>query len=951
MTATASWKDSILLPKTDFAMKADLAKREPELQKRWETDRLYHRVLEARAGKKKFVLHDGPPYANGSIHHGHALNKVLKDIVIKYQALRGHWAPNVPGWDCHGLPIEQKVDEELGGKKRELSPVAFRKLCRAYAEKHIGIQREQFKRLTILAEWERPYKTMDYGYEASIVRELGRFMEKGFVFKGLKPVHWSWAAVTALAEAEVEYEAYDAPSVYVRFAFPTAPAWLADKAGGRAIDMVIWTTTPWTLPSNLAIVLHPELEYELLALDGENAIVVANGLKPAVYAACGLPELETLHTFKGSELVGTLEGPHPKHEARHPFLDRGSVLLPADYVTLEQGTGCVHTAPGHGEDDFQTGRRFGLPPLSPVNKYGKYTDEVPDYVGKHVFEANPLISARLEESGRLLNKAGEKYHIPRYPHCWRTKKPLIFRATEQWFIGVDRNDLRARALREIGATTWIPHWGENRIRGMIEARPDWCISRQRSWGVPIPAFMCGGCGKEIVSHLVANHVADLTDSLGCDVWFERSPAELVPAGFTCPHCSAAPDAFEKVEDILDVWFDSGVSWAAVLRDREGITEQADLYLEGSDQHRGWFHTSLLTSVGLDDRAPFKSVLTHGFVVDQSGRKYSKSSPNYEPLERILDVMGADVLRLWVASVDYRNDVVLTPSLLQQVGESYRKIRNTIRFLLGNLHDFDPAANGLAGAALTDLDRWALARTQDYIGKLQTAYNGYEFHTAYHATLEFCGGVLSAVYLDALKDRLYCNDPADPSRRASQAVIYEALRALVIGLAPIISFTAEEAWAAMPHRAGDEDSVFFADFPAADATFASVPAGFLRLLEKRGEVQEQIEARRPKKKGEREPGQIGSSQEAVVTLTVPAEEAATYAARAAELAELFIVSEVKVELGSWAVAVDTAATHRCARCWNHRESVGSQAAFPDLCGRCADVVAAHPELIPAPAAEP
>ena len=459
MTATASWKDSILLPKTDFAMKADLAKREPELQKRWETDRLYHRLLEARAAKKKFVLHDGPPYANGSIHHGHALNKVLKDIVIKYQTLQGHWSPNVPGWDCHGLPIEQKVDEELGGKKRELSAVAFRKLCRAYAEKHIAIQREQFKRLSILAEWERPYKTMDYGYEASIVRELGRFMEKGFVFKGLKPVHWSWAAVTALAEAEVEYEAYDAPSVYVRFAFDAAPAWLASKAGGRAIDVVIWTTTPWTLPSNLAIVLNPGLDYELLALDETSAIVVASGLKPAVFAACGLPELETLHTFKGAELVGTLEGPHPKHEARHPFIDRGSVLLPADYVTLEQGTGCVHTAPGHGEDDFQTGRRFGLPPLSPVNKYGKYTDEVPDYVGKHVFEANPLISVRLEESGRLLNKAGEKYHIPRYPHCWRTKKPLIFRATEQWFIGVDRGELRTRALREIGATTWIPHWG------------------------------------------------------------------------------------------------------------------------------------------------------------------------------------------------------------------------------------------------------------------------------------------------------------------------------------------------------------------------------------------------------------------------------------------------------------------------------------------------------------
>ena len=936
-----NWKDTVLLPQTEFPMRGSLAQREPVAIAAWEEAKLYQRLVDARPAEKRFVFHDGPPYANGNIHHGHALNKILKDFVVKYHLLAGYRATHTPGWDCHGLPIEQKVDEELGGKKREMDITEFRKACRAYADRWVGEQRDQFKRLMVFADWEKPYRTMDYSYEATIVRELGKFMKDGYVFRGRKPVHWSWAAVTALADAEVEYAPYDAHSVYVKFSFTDAPDWLKEKAGGREIFVVIWTTTPWTLPSNLAIALNPELEYQLLALSDGEAIILAEGLKEDTFTACKLEDLEVLESFRGERLVGTGVDDCPRLNAQHPFIDRTSVLLPADYVTLEQGTGCVHTAPGHGMEDFELGQAFDIGLLAPVNDYGKYTDEVPEYAGEHVFKANPKIAQRLFDSGNLLNQPNDFYRVERYPHCWRTKKPLIFRATAQWFIGVDRNDLRGRCLEAISKTKWVPAWGENRIRGMIEARPDWCISRQRAWGVPITAFQCQSCGGEVVDHRVAEHFATLVDEQGADVWFSLETKDLVPEGYTCPHCDAAPDQLERVKDILDVWFDSGVSWAAVMRDRQGLDGVADLYLEGSDQHRGWFHTSLITSVATAGHAPYKTVLTHGFVVDDKGKKYSKSSPNFEPLERVIEQHGAEVLRLWVAAVDYRQDIVLAPTVLRQVSDVYRKVRNTIRFILGNIDGYDPNTQPYDPSKLTPIDRWAVRQLNEFIEAATKGMQNYEFHSVYHALNDFCNVKLSSVYLDVLKDRMYCEHPEDEERKAAQTVFYQIARALIALTWPILTFTSEEAWKLLPRREGDPEFAGLLDWPSTIDCGDAVDARFEGWLEVRELVKAEIEARRPKKRGERAEGQLGSSQEAVLTLKVPASRSEDFVGHEDELAELFIVSQVIVEVADTdAVKVDVASATeaRCPRCWNYRADIGSDSRTPELCGRCADVIA-------------
>lgn len=936
-----NWKDTVLLPTTEFPMRAGLAEREPVALAAWEEAKLYQRLVDARPADKPFVLHDGPPYANGDLHHGHALNQILKDFIVKYHLLAGYRVQYTPGWDCHGLPIEHKVDEKLGGKKREMDITDFRKACRSYAMHWVDEQRKQRKRLMAFGNWDEPYLTMNYNYEASTVRELGKFMKEGYVFRGRKPVHWSWAAVTALADAEVEYAAYDAPSVYVKFEFTEAPEWLVAKAEGRKIFVVIWTTTPWTLPSNLAIALNPELEYQLLALGEDEAIVVAEGLKESTFKACKLEDLAVLESFQGERLVGTGVDDCPRLNARHPFIDRNSVLLPADYVTLDQGTGCVHTAPGHGIEDFELGQRFDIGLLAPVNDYGKYTEEVPEYAGEHVFKANPLITQRIFDSGHLLNQPGAIHRVERYPHCWRTKKPLIFRATAQWFIGVDRHDLRGRCLQAIGQTKWVPAWGENRIRGMMEVRPDWCISRQRAWGVPITAFQCQTCGNEVVDHRVAEHFASMVETQGADIWFSLETKDLVPEGYTCPHCQAPPEQLERVKDILDVWFDSGVSWAAVLRDRLGLEGVADVYLEGSDQHRGWFHTSLITSVATANRAPYKTVLTHGFVVDDKGHKYSKSSPNFEPLDRVIEQYGAEVLRLWAAAVDYRNDIVLAPTVLRQVSDVYRKVRNTLRFLLGNIEGYDPNAHPYDASKLTPIDRWAVRQLNTFTEIATKGMQTFEFHSVYHALNDFCNVKLSSVYLDVLKDRMYCESPNDEARLASQAVMYEMARTLITLCWPILTFTSEEAWKLLPRREGDPEFAGFLDWSTPLACGDAIDARFEGWLDVRELVQSEIEARRPKKRGERLEGQLGSSQEAVVTLRVPSSQLSDFIGHEEELAELFIVSRVLIEAGTddaLGVEVAAATGERCPRCWNYAVDIGTDTRHPELCGRCADVIA-------------
>jgi isoleucyl-tRNA synthetase len=938
-----NWKDTLNLPQTDFPMKADLAQREPDTVRRWDEAALYRRVIERRRGAPRFTMHDGPPYANGHIHHGHILNKILKDIVVKYHNMSGRLSEFIPGWDCHGLPIEHEVEKRLGSQLAEMTDVEIRRACRDYAVRFVSVQEAEFKRLGVLADWSGKYTTLDHYYEATILRLLSRLAKKGLVYKALRPVHWSYGAGSALADAEVEYAPFTAPSIYVRFRMPEPPAWLAAMATGRPVDVVIWTTTPWTLAANLAIAMHPEFDYLLVDL-GDSAIVVAEGLAPAVFRECRLGEPPVLGRFKGSQLVG-LEGAPLRPLARHPFVDRDSVLLPAEYVTLDQGTGNVHTAPGHGQEDYDLGRRFGLDVLSPVDDRGRYTDEVPEWAGVHVFDANPKVVQKLHALGALLNEPGQNVLIERYPHCWRTKLPVIFRATPQWFVSVDEDDIRGRALRAVTTTQWIPAWGQDRIRGMLESRPDWCISRQRVWGVPIPAVKCIGCGEDVLSPPLVDNVAAVAETRGVDAWFEEPLERFLPEGFACPRCGAGPDKLDKQKDILDVWFESGSSFAAVLDRREGWGQTAQLYLEGSDQHRGWFHHSLLLGVGTHDVAPFEAVLTHGFVMDEQGRKYSKSSQNFEPPEKLLNTLGAEILRLWVAAVDYRGDITLSPEILRRMVDAYRRIRNTARFLLGNLSDFDPARDAVHPAALPPLDAWALDNLAGLLDRLGRAYRDYEYHVVFHRLLEYCTVDLSQNYLDVLKDRLYCESPDDPRRRASQTVLYEIVRHLALLSAPILSFTAEEIWQSMPRRDGDPESVHLGDLPAeAPASWLNPEAreAMAQLLAVRAKVLEAIEQRRPKSKGERLPGQLGSTQEARVVLSARGPELDGLRVRTELLEELLIVSEVAVEEGEPdnglpAVAVDRAGGDKCPRCWNYRTEYGANGRFPALCRRCAEVV--------------
>jgi isoleucyl-tRNA synthetase len=896
------YKATLNLPRTSFPMKADLPHREPQMLKRWDDLDLYGKIRAQSLGRPRFVLHDGPPYANGHLHLGHALNKILKDIIIKSRQMMGHDCPYVPGWDCHGLPIEHQVDKELKEAGQKMSQVEVRDRCRAYAQKFIGIQRSEFQRLGVLGDWQRPYLTMNDAYVAEILEEYGQFFFDGAVYRSKKPVHWCATCRTALAEAEVEYEEHKTPSVYVKFPLVSPPP-QAPELSGPAVSLVIWTTTPWTLPANLAIAVHPNLDYAGLQV-GDEVLVVAADLAPGLLSLWGLTGRE-IWRLPGRRLEGAV--------CRHPWIERTSQVILADYVTLEAGTGLVHTAPGHGQEDYDSGRKYSFPPYSPVDDDGRFTEEVPEFAGQQVWAANAGIIELLRREGKLL-KAQETSHS--YPHCWRCKQPIIFRATEQWFISLEHHDLRQKALAAIDRVTWIPRWGRERIYQMVERRPDWCISRQRAWGVPIVAFHCQGCGQVFLTREILAGLMERVRREGADFWFADPVSRLLPAGARCD-CGGAE--FAKETDILDVWFDSGVSWAAVLEPDAALKFPADMYLEGSDQHRGWFHSSLLTAAGTRGTAPYQRVLTHGFVVDGEGRKMSKSLGNVIAPQEVMDRYGAEILRLWVAAEDYRDDLRLSEDILKQLAEAYRRFRNTARFMLGNLYDFDPETHLVPPAERQELDRLALSWLAQLLERVKKAYDDYEFHLAYHRLHQFCAVEMSAIYLDILKDRLYVSGADSPARRSAQSTLWEYL----------------------PGR-GRPESVHLAPFPEAAPGFPdeALLAKYDFLLKVRGEINRGLEEARKAKR-------LATTQEARVVLGAQGELREKLAAQTAELTTMAQVAELAVGPGQAGLAsldvpglwveVQVAPGRKCTRCWFTYPSVGEDPAHPEICGRCRQVL--------------
>ncbi|MBI5453975.1 MAG: isoleucine--tRNA ligase [Deltaproteobacteria bacterium] len=925
------YKNTLNLPKTDFQMRAELPKKEPETLKHWEESGLYGKITTAGKGREKYILHDGPPYANGNIHIGHALNKLLKDYIVKFRSMMGFATDYVPGWDCHGLPIELQVEKELGGKKQGLSKAEIRKRCRAYASKFIDVQRADFKRLGVFGEWENPYLTMNFSYQASIMRELGRFVERGLVYKGKKPVHWCSSCATALAEAEVEYADKTSPSIFVRFALDAKElgARLKTDVTGNAF-VVIWTTTPWTLPANLAIALHPELDYVLVEHNGD-AHIVAEGLLESVSAKFGWADAKVVKKFRYSDVEGL--------KARHPFIDRASTLLPGEHVTLEAGTGCVHIAPGHGQDDYEIGLKFGLDIYNPVDNHGKFTKEVPLLEGQFVFKANENIITILREKGALILKEEIRHS---YPHCWRCKSPIIFRATEQWFASMEAGDLRKKALEAIDKQVeWIPSWGRDRIYNMIVNRPDWCLSRQRAWGVPIPALRCKSCLNSFLDVKVTEKLADDFEKDGADVWFERELKDLLPEGVKCPKCGATD--FEREEDILDVWFDSGVSFAAVLEKRNNLKFPADLYLEGSDQHRGWFHSSLLASVGTRSTPPYKAVLTHGFVVDGEGRKMSKSLGNVIAPQEVINKYGAEVLRLWVAGEDYREDIRISEEILKRLSEAYRRIRNTFRYILGNLYDFDPDKDLMPFNELEELDRLTLHKLSRLTERVLEAYRTFEFHVIYHAVHNFCTVDLSAFYLDVIKDRLYTYRADSKGRRAAQTAIYHVLDHLVRLTAPVLVFTSEEAWSFMPGKKAE--SVHLSAMPVPNASWIDdkLEEKWDELMRVKADISKALE-------GARQTKLIGHPLDAEVVV-YPKKDEALIKEEAHALEEVLIISKLTIGSGPTDTAgesylhstdiadfvVRRAPGGKCERCWHYSARVGESAAHPTLCDRCTEAL--------------
>lgn len=929
-----SYRDTLNLPQTAFPMKAELSRREPQFLSKWRKEDLYGRLMKKNQGLPSFILHDGPPYANGHIHIGHALNKILKDFVVKSKSMTGLHCPFIPGWDCHGLPIEHQVLKTLGAKRRETNALQIRALCRQYAEKYYKIQRGEFERLGGLGDWDRPYLTMDPAYEAAIVREFAKLVSQGRVYRQKKPVLWCAQDETALAEAEVEYMERTSPSIYVKFPVRDSKG-LFQLGPQQDTHIVIWTTTPWTLLANRAISVHPRLVYRRVKTPA-GELILAEDLLETCLKAFGYPpeEVQALAgTFTGQELEGIL--------CRHPWLDLTVPVIVGEHVTREQGTGCVHTAPGHGQEDYEIGQRYGLEVYAPVDSRGRFFKEIGQVGGLSVFEANAPIIHLLDEQGMLIRQEAITHS---YPHCWRCKNPVIFRATEQWFVSLEFLNLRQKALAEIDRVSWIPHWGRDRIYGMIENRPDWCISRQRVWGVPIVAFHCQSCKSPLLDPAVIHHVASLMEREGSDLWFAKPSSELLPPGARCPQCGGRD--LQKDMDILDVWFESGVSHAGVLKGREELHWPADLYLEGSDQHRGWFHSALLTGIGTEGRAPYRAVLTHGFVVDGSGRKMSKSAGNVIAPQEVMDRYGAEVLRLWVAAEDYREDVRISEEILQQLVEAYRKIRNTCRFLLGNLHDFDPQKHAGREQDLWEVDRWALHRLSRLVSKVVGAYERYEFHAVFHALNNFCAVDMSALYLDILKDRLYTAHANSPERRAAQRTLVEILAALCKLMAPILSFTAEEIWQYLPDACRETDSVHLTRFPSPgkDQQNPELESRWERLLSVREQVAKILEqARRDRI--------IGSSLEAEVKLYAQGSLKDFLEKNLKDLPMIFIVSAVTLDSldgrpgGSpesrvspdLDVKVVKASGGKCERCWNYRPGVGQSSEHPLLCGRCVKVI--------------
>jgi isoleucyl-tRNA synthetase len=932
MKSTDDQKATLNLPRTDFAMKANLPTTEPQRIARWREQGLYSRMRASRSGRPIFLLHDGPPYANGHIHLGHVVNKVLKDFLVRSRFLAGYDAPYLPGWDCHGLPIELQVDRNLGSKKKEMTPLAFRKACRAYAEKYVGIQRTEFERLGVLGEWQDPYLTMNPAYQAAIVRQLAEFAERGLVYKAKKAVHWCISCHTALAEAEVEYDdQHVSPSIDVRFSLAPDEGRLAARfpaLAAQRVHAVIWTTTPWTLPANLALAFHPEHDYGLYPVaDTNDVLIIAEKLRDTAQKRYpSLRLLDPFGTVKGAALEGV--------RFRHPWIERDAPGVLADYVTLDSGTGVVHTAPGHGWDDYLTGVRYGLDIYCPVDGGGHFLPEVEHFHGQKVWDANPKVIELLRERGSLLQASNDTHS---YPICWRCKHPVIFRATEQWFIGLDRDGFRDRALAAVSAVRWYPSWGEERIRNMIATRPDWCISRQRVWGVPIPAFYCDDCKTAVLTADVCRRVADVFERESADAWYEHEPAAFLPEGFRCPKCQGR--SFTKERDILDVWFDSGSSFPAVRALRPDYPEQADIYLEGSDQHRGWFHSSLLIGVGTCGRAPYKQVVTHGFTVDGEGRKMSKSLGNVIDPHKIVSQYGAEVLRLWVAMVDYREDMRISDEMFKRLAEAYRKIRNTCRYLLANLYDFDPAHDTVPAADLAEIDAYALARHQQLAARLLQAFDSLEFHLVYHQLVQYCSVDLSSFYLDVLKDRLYC-DPADGRRRRSaQTVLHRIVTDLARLMAPVLPMTADEIWSFLPGR--DAESVHLTRFPDSGTVNGDLLPPWEQLLETRAVVTKALEEARAARL-------IASPQEAEVELSGAAEALAPladYERRTGgfpgALASLFIVSKVTIRTasGPLTAGVTRAAGTKCARCWNYSQETVSRPEGLVLCARCAPIIEA------------